>query len=434
MAKGQNKFHILTYGCQMNMYDSYLVSTLLKQRGFLEVKRPEEADLILVNTCAVREHAEKRVIGRIHSLGRFKKEKDVKIGVIGCMAKRMPELVEMKEIDFISGPDGYRKLVNELYKSNNKVIEGNPFELYTGIYAEQEGISSYLAISRGCNNFCSYCIVPYVRGPLRSRSPDDIIKEAEYLIETGKREIILLGQNVNEYDHKGFKFVDLVEEISHLSPSVWFNFLTSHPKDVDYKVFKIMEEMDNITKFIHLPMQSGSDRVLNSMNRDYTYEKYRKIIKNAREIVPDITVTTDLLVGFPGESKDDFKMTLDAVKEIEFDYAFMFMYSPRPKTLACMMDETLTDGEKKERLMQLIDIQNGITRKKNSEMIGKTFECLTVGNASKGGVLCKMINGKLAVTNDAIDVGEITKIKITGLNGWTPVGKIIKKEEEWVLL
>jgi len=434
MVKGQAKFHILTYGCQMNMYDSYLVSTLLKKRGFKEVKRPEDADLILVNTCAVREHAEKRVMGRIHSLGRLKREKDVKIGIIGCMAKRMPELIEMEEVDFISGPEGYNKLVNEIDKTNNKIIEGNPFELYTGIYPEQEGISSYLAISRGCNNFCSYCIVPYVRGPLRSRSPDDIMKEAKYLIKAGRREIILLGQNVNEYNYKGFTFVNLVEEVSHLSSSVWFNFLTSHPKDVDYKVFELMNERKNITRYIHLPMQSGSDRILDSMNRDYTYCEYRKIIKNARENVSGITITTDLLVGFPGESDEDFKMTLDAVKEIGFDYAFMFMYSPRPKTLASMMDETLTDEEKKERLMQLIDIQNRITREKNRGMVGKTVECLTVGKASKGGVLCKMINGKLAVTNDAIDLGEITKIKITGLSGWTPVGKIIKKEEEWALL
>ena len=429
MEKESKRFHIITYGCQMNQYDSGIISEILKKEGYIPVNNEREADIVILNTCAVREHAEKRVMGRIHSLGRLKKRKNIKIGVVGCMAKRLPELLEIPEVDFVAGPDAYRNL--PVIIGREEVFEeGNPFEDYNEIWPLNEGISAYVSISRGCDNFCSYCIVPYVRGPVRSRPVDTILEEVEYLVAQGVKEIILLGQNVNEFNYKGVGFASLLGMVADIKGVEMLNFLTSHPKDIDYNMFMVMAEKKNMVRYLHLPVQSGNNRILKLMNRHYTVEEYRDTVKRLRSILPDVTLTTDLLVGFPGETEKEFMDTLALVEDIRFDHAFMFRFSPRPGTLAALMEDKLTDEEKIKRLRKLIEVQNRIIRERNKEMLGKSFRCIVMKPAKKGGYLCKTWTGKYIAVSENVNIGDVISVKVTHLRGNTPVGITQKDKEE----
>lgn len=429
MEKESKRFHIITYGCQMNQYDSGIISEILKKEGYIPVNNEREADIVILNTCAVREHAEKRVMGRIHNLGRLKKRKNIKIGVVGCMAKRLPELLEIPEVDFVAGPDAYRNL--PVIIGREEVFEeGNPFEDYNEIWPLNEGISAYVSISRGCDNFCSYCIVPYVRGPVRSRPVDTILEEVEYLVAQGVKEIILLGQNVNEFNYKGVGFASLLGMVADIKGVEMLNFLTSHPKDIDYNMFMVMAEKKNMVRYLHLPVQSGNNRILKLMNRHYTVEEYRDTVKRLRSILPDVTLTTDLLVGFPGETEKEFMDTLALVEDIRFDHAFMFRFSPRPGTLAALMEDKLTDEEKIKRLRKLIEVQNRIIRERNKEMLGKSFRCIVMKPAKKGGYLCKTWTGKYIAVSENVNIGDVISVKVTHLRGNTPVGITQKDKEE----
>ena len=422
MQKHSN-FYIHTYGCQMNVYDSAVIRSLLKREGFNEVENEKDADVIIYNTCSVREHAEKRAFGRILTIrGKYP---DKKVVVVGCMAERLKqELKEDYGFRYVLGPREYRNLPNFL-RGRGETEKISP--LYDDIFPEQEGVSAYVSIIRGCNRFCSYCIVPYLRKEEVSRKPENIIDEVNKLVERGIKEVILLGHNVNRYRYGDLDFPEILRLVAKDTDILRLNFLTSHPADISRKLFEVMASFKNITHFLHLPVQSGSDKVLEMMRRGYKVEDYLRIIKEAREIVPDITITTDIIVGYPGEEEDDFRKTLELVEEVEFDYAFMFRYSPRKGTLAALVPERLTDEQKKERLSRLIDIQNRITLKKNKALIGKERELLVFGRAKKDGNIGKDITGKMIVFEGAVPRGEIVKVKITEVSGWTPKGSIIEK-------
>ncbi|MEA1912374.1 MAG: tRNA (N6-isopentenyl adenosine(37)-C2)-methylthiotransferase MiaB [candidate division WOR-3 bacterium] len=428
MEKSKNKFYIRTYGCQMNKYDSEIIKNLLLKLNFREVSTPEEADYVFLNTCAVREHAEKRVFGRLDSLKGLKRVKpDTVIGVLGCVAKYHPELIGHPVVDFLAPPDSYRNLIQWLKTKRKGTIPENENEEYSDIFISPNKISSYLSITRGCNYFCSYCVVPYTRGRIRSRPPEDILEEAQSLVDSGTKEIILLGQNINAYHYNGIDFPEILKRVSSIKGVKRLGFLTSHPGDLPKELFSVMAAFDNITNYLHLPLQSGSDKILTRMNRRYKLRDYIKIIEEARNLMPDLNLTTDIIVGFPGEEEEDFQKTLDAMKRIRFEQAYMFAYSKRKGTFAALFPNQVEKKVRKQRLQRLIYTQNEITREKARELIGKEMEVLILGEGKKGYKLGKNRNGRIIMTDGVAKIGTEYIIKINKVNGWVPFGGI-KKE------
>lgn len=428
MEKSNNRFYIRTYGCQMNKYDSDIIKTLLLDEGFEDVSTPEEANFVLINTCSVREHAEKRAIGRLNSLKGLKNKKpEVIIGVLGCMAKELPDLINHPVVDFLAPPDSYRNLVKWIKAKKNGLIPEYKNEQYSNIFVSPNNISSYLSITRGCNYFCSYCIVPYSRGYLRSRPPNEIIKEAENLVKNGVREITLLGQNINAYYYKGVDFPGILKKVAGIKEIERLNFLTSHPKDIPLSLFDVMAEHKNVTNYLHLPLQSASNRILMRMRRGYTIQYYMSLVNKGRKILPDLTLTTDILVGFPGEKDEDFKETIMAVKKIRFDQSYMFAYSERKSTLSALFNDNLEERIKNNRLRHLIEVQSEITEEKAHALKGRVMEVLVVDEAKKGGKIGKSKNGKIIIVNGVAKIGSSYIVKINRINGWVPIGEI-KKE------
>lgn len=412
----------------MNKYDSDIIRTLLLKENFKEVNDIKDADFIFFNTCAVRKNAEKRILGRLDSLKSLKeKNPGVSISVLGCVAKYDQELIDHPVVDFVAPPDSYRSLVKSLKERITGVVDENPCEQYSNIYTQASKTHAYLSITRGCNHFCSYCIVPYLRSSLRSRPVDDILKEAEKLVNEGAREITLLGQNVNAYSYKNTDFPGILREVSKVKGLTLLNFLTSHPADLPENLFPVMAESNVITKYLHLPIQSGSDKVLKKMIRRYTRTDYINLIDKARNLMPDLTLTTDIIVGFPGETEEDFKDTLEAVRDIRFDQAYMFAYSKRNGTLASLFPNQVKDSVKKERLQMLINTQNIITKEKAEESLGKEISVLTIENGKKGQRLGKTNSGKIIIIPGVAKIGFEYIINIYKIKGWVPVGKI-KKE------
>jgi len=428
MVKQQNKFYIRTYGCQMNKYDSDIIRTLLLKENFKEVSDIEKADFIFFNTCAVRKNAEKRIIGRLDSLKSLKAEKpEISVSVLGCVAKYKQGLTNHPVVDFVAPPDSYRSLISAIKKNRIGLIPENPCEQYSDIFTSTRKTNAYLSITRGCNRFCSYCIVPYLRSKLRSRPVDDILREAEKLVEEGSNEITLLGQNVNAYFYKGVDFPDILKRVSKTKGLKLLSFLTSHPADLPDNLFQVMAESSLITKYLHLPIQSGSDKILKKMMRGYSYPHYLNLIEKAKDLMPGLTLTTDIIVGFPGETDRDFQDTIKAVKDIRFDFAYMFAYSKRNGTLASLLPDQVKDIVKKERLRLLINAQNKITKEKAEELIGNEERVLTINKAKDGKKLGKTKNGKLVVIPGVAKIGFEYIINIYKINGWAPIGKI-KKE------
>lgn len=412
----------------MNKYDSSIIKTMLSKEKFEEVTSPEDADFILLNTCAVREHAEKRVIGRLNSLKNIKTKKpDTIVGVIGCMAKDIHNLIHHPTVDFLAPPDSYRNLANWMKSEKKGLIPEVKDEEYNDIIIENKKIGAYLSITRGCDYFCSYCIVPYTRGKIRSRPPDDIIKEAESLSSGGVREITLLGQNINAYRYKGIDFPEILKRVASIRGIKRLSFLTSHPEDIPSNLFSVMANSDNITNYLHLPLQSGSDRILKRMNRRYALRDYIDIISKAHKLMPDLTLTTDLIVGFPGEEEDDYQKTLTAVKEIGFDQAYMFAYSKRKRTLANLFPDQVEEALKKARLQRLIEVQNRITEEKVKHLLGRKMEVLVVGDAKRGGKLGKNSSGRIIIIKGVAKIGSLYIVRINDINGRVPIG-VIKKE------
>ncbi|MDW7680239.1 MAG: tRNA (N6-isopentenyl adenosine(37)-C2)-methylthiotransferase MiaB [bacterium] len=388
------KVYFETYGCQMNKYDSELVAGILKSSGYEETHEAAESDLILINTCSVREHAETRVFGRLDALRALKSQRpELIIGVLGCMAVRLKETISerMPFVNFTVGPDNYRALPEILSKLGRNGSDGSlsladvdNYEVYGELFpAHSNGVSAWVAVMRGCNNFCSYCIVPYVRGRERSRRISDIINEVKKLAALNYREIILLGQNVNSYQDGGTDFADLIRKVADVDGIERVRFATSHPKDLSIKLIKAIAEHPIICNHIHLPVQSGSDKILDRMNRNYTRHHYLDLIQTIREQISDVGLYTDIIVGFPGENEHDYQNTVDLVKNVEFDGSFIFKYSPREGTAATKFTETVSETEKVERLKNLNKIQDQITLKRNLALIGKTATILVEGPSKK---------------------------------------------------
>lgn len=391
---------IETYGCQMNVSDSEVVLTILGKVGYSLCDSISQADVILVNTCSVRDNAEQRILGRLDVFRLEKKKRNgVIVGVLGCMAQRMKEeLLKHPVVDIVAGPDSYRNLPamidNAARYGKQMDTTLSRVETYADILPtrmDKGGVSAYISIMRGCNNVCSYCIVPFTRGAERSREPESILEEAKSLINNGYREISLLGQNVDSYRWTDpedgtvtVDFADLLEKVALLDPRVRIRFSTSHPKDMSDKVLHTMARYDNICKHIHLPVQSGSSVLLEKMNRKYTREHYLERIGKIREILPDCSITTDVIAGFCSETEEDHALTISLFKEVRFDGAFMFQYSERPGTKASRRyPDDVPQQVKTARLNEIIALQNAISLERNRECIGKSFEVLVEGRSKR---------------------------------------------------
>ncbi len=429
------RFYIETYGCQMNKYDSELIAGLLLTGTYELAKTLDEADIILVNTCAVREHAERRVLGRISELNKYKLIKPKLIlGVIGCMAQRLGEkLQNIRYIDLVVGPDNYRNMIKIIEnlrfkrrrKQNHSIL--NNKEIYEGIIPYRYSkVHAWIAIMRGCNNFCTYCIVPYVRGRERSRSVDDILNELHNTAKQGFREISLVGQNVNSYHYGDVNFAKLLELVCQVEGIERVLFVTSHPKDMSDDVIKIMAQESKICETLHLPFQSGSNNVLKAMNRGYTREYYLNLIDNIRKHIPDIALTSDVMVGFPGETDTDFEDTLSLLEIVRFDSIFNFKYSPREGTKAIDFEDQIPDEIKQARLERLINLQQKISKEINAKLVGQTLEILINGKGKyPNQIIGYTRHNKAVICEGAEDlIGQFAIVKIISTSGYTFKGEI----------
>lgn len=396
---GKGSYYIESYGCQMNFSDSEIVASILSEAGYLNTPVYQEADLILINTCSIRENAEQRVRRRLQEFNAFKKTKpDTIIGVLGCMAERLKTqlLEEEKTVDLVVGPDAYRDIPNliESAGSGQKAVNVllSREETYSDISPvrlQGNGISAFISIMRGCDNMCSFCVVPFTRGRERSRDHESIVNEAQGLFESGYREVTLLGQNVDSYkwtDESGNKtgFAGLLEKVALISPLLRIRFSTSHPKDMTDDVLNTMAKNENICNYIHLPVQSGSSRILDKMNRTYTREWYMDRIQSIKKIVPDCGISSDIIAGFCSETEEDHQQTLSIMEWVKYDMNYMFFYSERPGTLAARkFEDDIPIETKKRRLAEIIRLQQQHSFEKNREDIGKVFKVLVEGNSKK---------------------------------------------------
>ncbi len=388
----EKKVYIETYGCQMNLNDTEIASAFLKTAGFRTIDSPESADAILLNTCSVRENAERKIFERLKHLRADKKRnKKLVVGILGCMAERLKDKLfeESELVDFAVGPDEYRKLPqivdNAEFGVRSVATDLSLVETYDDAEPlRKSGISAWLSIMRGCDNFCSYCVVPHTRGRERSRPFDSLVRETEKLAAEGFKEIVMLGQNVNSYRGDGGEdFADLLDRCAESASGVRFRFTTSHPKDLSDKLIETIARRKNVCNHLHLALQSGSNRILKAMNRRYTIEKFIERIESLKIAVPDCAVTTDLIAGFPGETLEDHELALDALKEIRFDGAFMFKYSPREGTRAFDMEDDVPEEEKLRRLNEIVALQNSISKENNLAEIGKIRTILVEGPSKR---------------------------------------------------
>ncbi len=424
------KFFIKTFGCQMNKNDSFLMSKILAEHGFKMVDDPAYADIFIVNTCTVRDHAANRALAYTSGLKNWRKEGERVLAVVGCLAKSNADDITRKlnHVDLILGPDSYRKIGNyiaQMIEKKVRIIDTKlSGETYCGIYHSPTAVVDFVSIMRGCNNYCSYCIVPYVRGQARSRPFADICSEVTNLVKHGVKDITLLGQNVNEYNHDNLDFAGLLERIARIPGAFRIRFLTSHPKDFSKETVQVIKNHHNICEWFHLPLQSGNDRILQLMNRKYTREHYRALVEYIREEIPDATMTTDLIVGFPTETEEEFLETISMVEKIRFDYAYMYRYSRRTGTKASNI-QSLDENTIKRRLSELITIQNEITKEKTYEMIGREYEVLfesaARGTASRG----KTRGNKDVIVQTQIKPGEVRNVVIKEVKGHTPIGELV---------
>lgn len=397
---GEKYFYIESYGCQMNFSDSEIVASILGELNYQHTRNLEQAQLILLNTCSIREKAEETVRKRLSVFNRLKKEKkDVKIGILGCMAERLKSklLEEEKLVDLVVGPDAYRSLpglleevesgnrgINVLLSREETYADLNPIRL------DSNGVTAFISIMRGCDNMCSFCVVPFTRGRERSRDLYSIVAEATQLFEDGYREVTLLGQNVDSYkwvnpeNNTTVNFAELLEAVAQIHPKLRIRFSTSHPKDITDEVLHTMAKYDNICKYIHLPVQSGNSRILELMNRTYTREWYLKRIEAIKKILPDCAVSSDIIAGFCSETEEEHRDTLSIMEMSNFSMSYMFYYSERPGTLAARkLKDDIPLEVKKRRLNEIIRLQNQISFRHNQRDIGKIFEVLIEGNSKK---------------------------------------------------
>ena len=394
-----SNIYIETYGCQMNFADSEIVASLLQKEGHSVVTDIEQADYVLINTCAIRDNAEQRIRKRLRELRALQgRHKQLRIGILGCMAERLQSqlLVEEENVSFVVGPDAYRRLPAILQQVRQQGTKASETELSTTeTYADIEpvrlgsnGISAYISIMRGCQNYCAYCVVPYTRGRERSRDPETIVAEARSLFNQGYKEVTLLGQNVNSYrfssNGREVDFPELMHRVAEISPLLRVRFATSHPKDLSDKLLEVMASHSNICKCIHLPVQSGSDRMLKLMNRHYDSAWYLDRIAAIRRYMPDCSITTDVIAGFCTETEEEHQMTLEMFRKVRYDYAYMFKFSMRPDTYAAKhLQDDIPETEKTRRLEEIIALQGEIALENNRKEIGKTFEVLVEGESHR---------------------------------------------------
>lgn len=447
------KLFIETYGCQMNVADSEVVASVMQMAGYETCESLEEADAVFLNTCSVRDNAEQKIYHRLEALGALRKQraksqesgpKGLIIGVLGCMAERVQQdLLENHGADLVAGPDAYMTLPDlvaqaELgHKAIN--IELSTSETYKDVVPQRIGlghkIGGFVSIMRGCNNFCHYCIVPYTRGRERSRDVESILREVRDLRDRGFKEVTLLGQNVNSYRSAGVQeygsadisFAQLLRMVAHEAPQMRIRFTTSHPKDMSDETLHVIAEEPNVCKHIHLPVQSGSDRILKLMNRKYTREWYMDRVAAIRRIIPDCALSTDIFVGYHDETEEDHQLSLSLMREIGYDSAFMFKYSERPGTYASKhLPDNIAEEEKIRRLNELIALQTEISAQQNKKDEGKEFDVLVEGFSKRSREqLCgRTEQNKMVVFNKGNHhIGETVRVRITGSTSATLFGE-----------
>ncbi|MFV9509766.1 tRNA (N6-isopentenyl adenosine(37)-C2)-methylthiotransferase MiaB [Tepidibacillus sp. LV47] len=444
---GKGKYYLIrTYGCQMNSHDSETMAGILEHMGYQPTDEENVADIILFNTCAVRENAEDKVFGELGRLKHLKLEKPhIILGVAGCMPQEEKVvnkiLQSYQHVDLIFGTHNIHRLpillrdalfnkemVVEVWSKEGDIIENMP-------KVRQDGLKAWVNIMYGCDKFCTYCIVPYTRGKERSRRPEDIIAEVRELARQGYKEVTLLGQNVNAYGNDldiDYGFADLLDDLRKIDiPRI--RFTTSHPKDFDDRLIEVLANRGNLMEHIHLPFQSGNTDILKKMARKYTREEYLELVKKIKKAIPDVVLTTDIIVGFPGETEEQFQDTLSLVKEVGFDSAYTFIYSPREGTPAASMKDDIPEDVKKERLQRLMDLQNQISRKKNEQLRNQVVEVLVEGiSKTNSEVLSGRTRGNKLVNfkGDPSLIGQFVQVKIIEPQTWTLKGELVSTQEE----
>lgn len=436
------KIYIETYGCQMNVGDSEVIFSILGKEGYERTESMDDADVILANTCSVRDNAEQRIWGRIEVFHKQKEKRScVVVGIVGCMAERLKDkLLDTHKVDLVAGPDSYRTLPTLLRDIAPDKPQINVMLSHEETYADivpvrtdRNGVSAFISIMRGCNNVCSYCVVPYTRGAERSRDPQTIVDEARDVFSKGYKEVTLLGQNVDSYNWKpaegeGCDFPKLLEMVARISPELRVRFATNHPKDISDELIETMARYDNICNHIHLPVQSGSDRLLEKMRRRYTAEWYLERVARVREVLPGCGITTDVIAGFCSETEEDHQQTLELFRKVGFDYAYMFYYSERPGTLAARHypDDVPLDV-KTRRLNEIIALQSELSLKSNQNDIGKTFRVLVEGPSKKNPEeLCgRSGSNKMCVfPGKGHKAGDYVDVKVLSCTSATLIGKL----------
>ena len=432
------KLYIETYGCQMNVNDTEVVFSILAKHGYERTEDISDADVIMANTCSIRDNAEQRIWGRIDYFNTFRKAKpELVVGILGCMAERLKDaLLDTGKVNVVAGPDAYRSLPTLL----EAVQEGHPQinvelsreETYgdiSPVRIDRNGVSAFISIMRGCNNVCSYCVVPYTRGVERSRDYHTIVREACECVEKGYKEVTLLGQNVDSYKYEDVNFAGLLAMVAQISPELRVRFSTSHPKDISDEVIDTMAAWPNICHHIHLPVQSGNDRILEKMRRRYTREWYLERVARIRQAMPDCGITTDAIVGFCSETEEEFRDTLSIFEEVGYDAAFMFNYSERPGTLASRnYPDDIPLEVKTRRLNELIALQNSLSLESNRRDVGKTFEVLVEGPSKKDpSELCgRTGSNKMCVWKDSQHkAGDYTTVRVLDCTSATLLCELI---------
>jgi tRNA-2-methylthio-N6-dimethylallyladenosine synthase len=433
----KNKIYIETYGCQMNLADTEIVLGILNSKGYSVTRDADDADVVLLNTCSIRENAEQRIYGR---LGRFKNLKESKpdlvVGILGCMAERLrKDLVEKKSIvDLVVGPDEYRRLpelIDVAYNGDKGIgVKLSRTETYDDIAPHREdGLQAWISVMRGCDKFCTFCVVPFTRGRERSRTLTSIVDEIKELSNRGFKDVTLLGQNVNSYLDNNKDFADLLAACAEVDRSLRIRFTTSHPQDLSDKLLYTIAENSNICNYIHLPVQSGSDRILELMNRTYTIDHYINLIEKARKIIPGVSFSTDIISGFPTETYEDHVKTLDVLRLVRYDGAYMFKYSPREGTKAFRMEDDVDEETKSKRLQEIIDLQQQISYEINQELIG-TEETVLVERLSKKSdqfFAGRTDTNKVVIFPkiDIVEIGIYVKVKINRATQATLFGDFV---------
>ncbi len=437
----KNKVYIETYGCQMNVADTEIVLGVLKKQGYVASDNTDEADVILLNTCSIRENAEQRIYGRLGNFKTLKSKKpEIVVGILGCMAERLrKDLIEEKKIvDLVVGPDEYRRLpeyIDIAFNGEKGIgVKLSKTETYDDIEPYREdGLSAWISVMRGCDKFCTFCVVPFTRGRERSRSFTSIVKEVENLSSRGFKEVTLLGQNVNSYRDEdlsaGGDFADLLAAVAKVDRSMRIRFTTSHPQDLSEKLLYTIAEHSNLCNYIHLPVQSGSNRILELMNRTYTVEHYLDLVERAKRIIPGVSFSTDIIAGFPSETWEDHLATLDVMQTVRYDGAYMFKYSPREGTKAFRMTDDVTEEVKTKRLQEIIELQQSISFEKNQELVGTEEIILVEGFSRKSDQFYagRTDSNKVVIisADKKIKAGTYVKVKINKATHATLFGECL---------